>query len=188
MANTPADRTHDAGGVWDAPSASATVRPKNTVPAMPPPTGPLVALPTAADKKRGGRKALIVVSIVVAALVLIGVAVAKVTGPIFHEQEAKAADTDAKIDVATLGMDIQIYFIDNAGPPPEITVVDGHYHLDAPASQGADNDAPVSPGVVFGGVSGTDYLDWCVWVVNPNGNVKYYQFSSESGLDSGNCD
>jgi type II secretory pathway pseudopilin PulG len=128
----------------------------------------------------------VVVSIVVAVLVLVGFALA-VVSPLFNAQSAKAADTNAKADVSTLGRDIAMYYVDNVGPVPEITIIDGRYHLNTGTSRSGYNDEPVSPGVQLGGVNGTGPMDWCVWVTNPKGVYQDFQYSAQRGLEIGSC-
>jgi hypothetical protein len=154
---------------------------------MLPPTGPAFELPPAEAKRQKARGTLRTTGIVVGCIVVAGFILAPIVGPVFNAQRAKANDLNAKADVATLGKGIAIYFVDNDGPPPDITVIDGKYHLDAPPSSYQENDTPVSPGVRFGGVEGTGYTDWCVWVTHPDGEYKVFKYSAQRGLEQGRC-
>jgi len=180
MATDPARDSGDLakGDLWKAPAEST----------HPSPTDPPLTPPPTAERSRNGKLALVIVGIVVGGLALIGAAVFPIT-PVLDAQNAKTADTYAKADVSTLGRDIAIYFIDHDGAPPDITVVDGRYHLEAWSAyiDPNYNDEVVSPGVELGGVTGAGPFDWCVWVTNPNGDLKTFRYSAVGGLEAGSC-
>jgi hypothetical protein len=89
---------------------------------------------------------------------------------VYENEKGKAADTAAKADVATLGMEIAVYFVDNTGAPPSITVANGQYVV------AGTPVAYVGDGVELGGVEGTGADDWCVWVTNPDGLIKTFHY------------
>jgi competence protein ComGC len=134
--------------------------------------------------RKGSNKALwIMLSIVVGipvVLVIVGI-IAAIAIPVFLNQRAKAEDTAAKSDVSTLGVRIATWTVDHADGLPAVTAVGGKYFVD---------DVPVaavSRNVEFGDITGTGADDWCVWVANPKGDVKYYEYSSALGLREGSC-
>lgn len=149
-------------------------------------TAPASATPpgVARPASGGSKKALWAIVIVAGGLVLlvaIGIAAA-IAIPVFLSQRGKAEDAATKGDVATLGMDIAVWYVDNAGaPPPAITVQGGNYFLDGVKI------APVTANVQFGGQAGTTEGDWCVWVTNPKGSMRDFQYSAGRSLEPGSC-
>jgi type II secretory pathway pseudopilin PulG len=152
---------------------------------------------------RGSNRTVWVVSAaVLGGLVLIGI-LAAVFIPVFLDQRDKAADASANADagisanadagisanadvsaqsdVATLGKEIATWYVDNDGPPPAVEASGGQYLVDGYTV------GDVSPGVVLGGVTGTGMRDWCVWVTNPEGDLKNFEYSAERGLQAGTC-
>jgi len=189
MVDDSGSKSADPAGddLWKAPAAPKPRKGEPANPALPPPTGPRYEFPVHAEGHSDGRRVLIIVGCVVLALVGIGFAFAKLVFPVFDAQREKEADTYAKMDVSTLGRDIATYYVDYDGPPPEITVVNGRYHLDAGSNYLEYNDEIVSPGVRFGGITGTGFLDWCVWVTNSDGKYKDFEYSAQRGLQQGRC-
>ena len=47
----------------------------------------------------------------------------------------------------------------------------------------------LSPGIVFGALTGTSMYDWCVDVTHPQGKVAKtgYKYSAVGGLEPGTC-
>lgn len=116
----------------------------------------------------------------VGVLVVIGI-LAAIAIPVFLAQREKAQDSAAKADVATLGKEIATWFVDNDGAPPAVESLAGDYYVDGIAV------APVSANVVLGGQTGSGANDWCVWVTNPNGDLKDFEYSAQRGLAQGSC-
>jgi len=113
-------------------------------------------------------------------LVVLGV-VAAIAIPVFLSQREKAQDTAAKADVALLGKEVATWYVDHEGGPPAVTVSGGEYSVDHVAV------GAVSPNVELGGITATGATDWCVWVTNPNGDLKDFEYSAEWGLNQGSC-
>ncbi len=138
--------------------------------------------PTAPKKKLSGGW---IAAIVVGAVLVVGIPVililTAVAVPVYESQQAKASDTAARADVATLGIEVNVWYVDHTGAPPTIEESGGHYFMD-----GVDV-GPVSEGVSLGGISGTSEADWCVWVENPDGDLRYFQYSP-AGMNTGRCD
>jgi type II secretory pathway pseudopilin PulG len=131
----------------------------------------------------GSKKAISAIVIVVgvlALLVVIGILVA-IAIPVFLSQREKAADASAKADVATLGKEVATWYVDHAGGPPSVTTSGGEYLVDHVVV------GEISPNVQFGGITATGSTDWCVWVTNPSGDLKDFEYSAEWGLAQGSC-
>lgn len=97
------------------------------------------------------------------------------------DSSPQAFDTSAKADVATLGMEIATYYLDNDEPDPTITILDGRYYL-----------LDTAVGDVSAGNRITDqyyngYADWCVEVTNDLGSIQTFTYSAQNGLNAGTC-
>ncbi len=90
-------------------------------------------------------------------------------------------DQPAEWDVTLLWQAVAIWYVDNDGAPPAITVEGGRYLLN-----GTDI-GPVTPDVQFGGLTGTGPDDWCVWVTNPLGDQKDFQHAAAGSYEPGKC-
>lgn len=99
-----------------------------------------------------------------------------------EEAPVYAGDLGAKADASLLGKNLATWYVDNSGEAPAITVEGGRYFFD-----GTDIGA-VTPDVEFGGQAGTSFDDWCVWVTNPRGDLKDFQYSAVGGLEAGTCE
>ena len=139
------------------------------------------AYPAQQAPTTGGSHTAVWILVGVAALIVIIGVLAAIAIPVFLSQRQKAADSSAKADVATLGKEIAVWYVDHDGPPPTITVEGGTYVLDGVTV------ALVSDNVEFGGVTGSGSNDWCTWVHNPLGDVKDFQYSARGGLAAGTC-
>jgi type II secretory pathway pseudopilin PulG len=132
----------------------------------------------------GGSKAAVTTVVVIvgvlALLVIIGI-VASIAIPVFLSQRAKAEDASAKADVAALGKEIATWYVDHPGNPPAVETAGDVYLVDGMIV------ARISPNVVLGGQTGSGATDWCVWVRNPEGDIKDFRYSAAEGLDSGTC-
>jgi type II secretory pathway pseudopilin PulG len=113
-------------------------------------------------------------------LVVIGI-LASIAIPVFLSQREKAADASAKADVSTLGKEIATWYVDNDGPPPAVETDGAAYYVDGVTV------ATVSANVVLGGQTGSGAIDWCVWVTNPEGDFKDFEYSAQRGLGQGTC-
>lgn len=123
----------------------------------------------------------ITLAAILGGLTLIVIVLAAVAVPVFLNQRQEAADAAAKTDVYTLARGITTWYVDNDGSPPPVETSDGRYYVDGfPAGD-------VSPDVVLGGVTGTGPSDWCVWVTNPEGDVKSFEYSAANGFQAGTC-
>jgi len=117
-------------------------------------------------------------------MIIIGI-LAAIAIPIFLSQREKAQDSAAKADVSTLGKEIATYYVDGTGVPVVAIVVD-QWQVDgtdvgSPSTNVALKAAPAST------ATGTD---WCVSVVNDEGDVTTTtsggaSYSSASGLETG---
>lgn len=159
-----------------------------SLPPMPEPAPAPTAVPgdqAAPAKKKLGTGAI--VAIVLGAVVLLGLIVVgilfAIAAPIFVSQQAKANDAAAKADVATLGKELATYFVDNDEFPS--IEMDGSLYVMTGRNTGMVFEH--YPGVELGGLEGTDYSDWCVWVTHPDGDIKTFQYSAAGGLAEGRC-
>lgn len=114
-------------------------------------------------------------------MIIIGI-LAAVAIPIFLSQRKKAEDSAAKADVSTLGKEIATWFVDNTAMPTVAS--DGDVY-----TIGGTTVGNVSNNVVYGGITGTNATDWCVYVTNPQGDkaVVGFKYSAVGGLEEGNC-
>ncbi|WP_062202914.1 DUF2510 domain-containing protein [Demequina salsinemoris] len=147
-------------------------------------TGSWVAAPSAPTPGRSGasgsrRFLVVLLLLVVVAAIAVGAwywmsslatdvedAGAQMTGAVDD-----AGDTAARSDVQQLQTALTVYLsADGSGELPTITS-DGSAYLIEGAS-GDTTSVGMSEGVAFGGFSGTDGSDWCVWVTASSG-VSY---------------
>jgi hypothetical protein len=93
-------------------------------------------------------------------------------------------DLDAEVEISMIGTAIYRWFVNNDTIPTVIKNSDGYYVVG-----GSLLDYQSSPNVVIGGVTGSSYDECCVWVTNSEGDVavKGYQFSTQGGVEAGNC-
>ncbi len=99
----------------------------------------------------------------------------------YYELPDYTGDQASAWQASQLGIAVMVWYVDNDGPPPEITVEDGRYLLDG------GSVGPVMPGVTFQGITGTGADDWCLWVTNPSGSVKDVQYTPDNSFEPGNC-
>jgi type IV pilus assembly protein PilA len=150
---------------------------EHTSPATPPASAP-------GQPSRGGsNKGIWAIAIVAGILVLIVVIgiLAAIAIPVYLSQRQKAADVSARADVSTLGKEVATWYVDHDGPPPSVENMAGEYWVDGVWV------GTMSPNVILGTVSGTGATDWCVWVRNPQGDLKDFEYSAAGGLDQGTC-
>ncbi|PKQ25067.1 MAG: hypothetical protein CVT64_11570 [Actinobacteria bacterium HGW-Actinobacteria-4] len=177
---------------WDGAAWTTDVAPvASSAPLSPAPAGFVV------NQQKATRRPLhpgLVVGIVASAVVLLGgVVFAVMVMPSLNSQRAhqadiaaKAADDAARSDVSALAVEVAHYHWSSNGFQPEIAVVDGFYAFTDGASMTRSPTA--SPDVEIGGVTGTGYYDWCVWVTAPSGVVKDFEYSLQGRLAPGRCD
>ena len=113
-------------------------------------------------------------------LALVLVIAAAVAVPVYLNQQDRAQETAAKLDVSTLGMEIATWYVDNTGVP-DVYARGGHYFVD-----GYDI-GPQAENVELGGFTGTGGRDWCVWVTNPESASHDFSYSARAGLQTGRC-
>ncbi len=127
-------------------------------------------------------------------MIIIGI-LAAIAIPAFLSQRAKAQDSAAKADVATIGKEIATYFVDNSAAPTIAITGTGaaaRYNLTSTSVPAPGQDlGKVSSGVVLKAPAAATGVrtstDWCVGVTNPNGSQKDYKYSAANGLESGIC-
>lgn len=120
-------------------------------------------------------------------MIIIGI-LAAVAIPVFLSQREKAEDSAAKADVSTLGKEIATYYVDNVG----VVAVGGGGGADW--TVGGEPIGNSSNNVSLGNTDIVGPTDWCVSVVNPEGDVADvagggagYQYSAQGGLEEGAC-
>jgi type IV pilus assembly protein PilA len=119
-------------------------------------------------------------------MIIIGI-LAAIAIPVFLSQREKARDTSTKADVSTIGKEIATYYVEPAATPALTMTLAGGV---ATILDGANTVATikVSNGTALGGlVTPNADTTWCAWLTNPNGKVGDYQYSSQGGLEPGNC-
>ncbi len=123
---------------------------------------------------------IVIVIGIPALLVVIGI-LAAIAIPVFLNQREKAADASAKADVSTLGKEVATWYVDHEGGPPSVTTSGGKYLVDHVVV------GEISANVELGGITATGSTDWCVWVTNPQGDFKDFEYSAARGPGQGSC-
>jgi prepilin-type N-terminal cleavage/methylation domain-containing protein len=123
-------------------------------------------------------------------MIIIGI-LAAVAIPIFLSQRAKAQDTAAKADVSTLGKEIATYFVDWDGvnlPSVQINAGTNEYELWAGGAL-VTSLGNVSNNVAINSLPADIVSEtvWCVGVINPEGSLQTFYYSSSDGLEQGTC-
>lgn len=121
-------------------------------------------------------------------MIIIGI-LAAIAIPAFLSQRAKAQDSAAKADVATIGKEIATAYVDGTGSGVVSETTDGNYSLKlgAGAAQNlgrASENVDVAAGLATNIVSDSA---WCVGVKNEKGDKKNWAYSSAAGLVQGTC-
>ncbi len=96
-------------------------------------------------------------------MIIIGI-LAAIAIPIFLSQRAKAEDSAAKADVSTIGKEIATYYVDATGALPTVALTAERWTL------GGDDLGKASANVTLGSQYGTDSTDWCVQLINDQGD------------------
>jgi type IV pilus assembly protein PilA len=115
-------------------------------------------------------------------IIIIGV-LAAIAIPMYLNQQKKAADAVAKQDLTTMAQHIRGALEDEPNMPT--LAWSGSSYTVSGESGGS-----LSPGVVFGGLSGTDMFDWCIDVTHPQGDVAAttgFKYAAQTGLEPGSC-
>lgn len=118
----------------------------------------------------------------VVVIVIIGV-LAAVAVPLYLNQQAKAYDASAKRDLTVMAQALR-GALEKEPDLPALTTNGQEYSIDG-VVQGS-----LSPGTVFGGLSGTTMHDWCIDVTHPNGRTAAtlgFRYSAQAGLEEGSC-
>jgi prepilin-type N-terminal cleavage/methylation domain-containing protein len=117
-------------------------------------------------------------------MIIIGI-LAAVAIPLFLSQRKKAEDAAAKADVSTLGKEIATFWVDGTSMPT-VSVSGGKYYLDSTTVGNQSNNVKLGSGTQ---PSGTDATDWCVYVVNPQGDKAQdgFSYSAQAGLQNDMC-
>ena len=123
-------------------------------------------------------------------MIIIGI-LAAIAIPVFLTQRAKAQDTAAKTDVSPLGKEIASYWVDGTTARPWRD--SGRYVM--AGIDAGKSSANVVLNSSFGAAAPagtasyttTGRRDRLVEVYNPNGSQKTYEYSAQSGLQSGQC-
>lgn len=115
-------------------------------------------------------------------IIIIGV-LAAIAVPLYLNQQAKSFDAVVQQDLETMAQSIRGALEDEPNMPP-MTWSGRSYSIDG------EQSGALSPGVVFGGLSGSDMYDWCIDATHPNGKVSSvdgYKYSAQAGLETGSC-
>ena len=124
-------------------------------------------------------------------MIIIGI-LAAIAIPAFLSQKAKARDTSAKADVSTIGKEIALYYVDNAGAlalTTSGTAATGvTWALNTSPTAGA---TPVATGQLSQGNEATSTAItsdtvYCVSVKNSSPNTEAYKYTA-NGLAKGAC-
>lgn len=121
-------------------------------------------------------------------MIIIGI-LAAVAIPIFLNQRKKAEDSAAKADVSTLGKEIATFWVDGE-TMPGITVSGNTYMMDPPGTAANYTIGNQSNNVSLVAVTGTNATNWCVEVMNSQGDVaatEHFNYSAAGGLSEGTC-
>lgn len=115
-------------------------------------------------------------------IVIVGV-LAAIAVPLYLDHQAKAHDAAAQQDLQVMAQSLR-GALEDEPDLPTITWSGNSYLIDG------DHAGSLSPGVVFGGLSGASMHDWCIDVTHPHGDVAAspgFHYSAQDGLEPGTC-
>lgn len=99
---------------------------------------------------------------VLVVIIIIGL-LAAIAIPLYLDQQKKGHDAAVKTDLNAIAKEVAAY-VSEEDAIPVITVSGSSLTI------GADAKAALSPGVVFGGITGTGPEDWCISATHPQGD------------------
>jgi len=121
-------------------------------------------------------------------MIIIGI-LAAIAIPVFLSQRAKAQDSAAKADVATIGKELATYWVD--GQVGGVVVGgNGTNYSFTPTGGTAQDLGRSSANVTIVAGLATDIVSataWCVGVTNQKGDKKDWKYSAAGGLSQGTC-
>ena len=118
-------------------------------------------------------------------MIIIGI-LAAIAIPIFLNQRKKAEDAAAKADVSTLGKEIATYYVDGVGVPVIAGGGGADWTLDGTSIGNSSRNVALKAQAIV------DATDWCISVVNDNGDATTTanggaSYSAQNGLQTGSC-
>jgi len=121
-------------------------------------------------------------------MIIIGI-LAAIAIPVFLSQRARAHDASTKADVNTVGKEVATFFVDGTGAtsislittPGQAVISNGVETTTVQLTHGTA--APTTGGFL----NLNDPYNWCVSLTDPQGRVKDFRYSAQSGLEAGTC-
>lgn len=132
-------------------------------------------------ERRGSEAGFTLIELLVV-IIIIGI-LAAIAVPVFLHQRAKGHDTAAKSDLTNLALFI-VGEVSETDAVPTVEVVDASYVVNGKLVVAA------SPGVVFGGISGTTARNWCIDMTHPQGDIALnpgMMYTAVDGYAVGQC-
>ena len=133
-------------------------------------------------------------------MIIIGI-LAAIAIPVFLGQRAKAQDSAAKADAATIGTEIATFYVDGTGTgvvakatavaaasATSDAIAIGHYTLTAGGFTRDLGKASENVTVESGGAANiVSETAWCIGLENLKGDKKTWKYSASNGLSQGVC-